>query len=345
MSQIPIVPGKSEIQLKARGRASKIPPLLRNVPGGLYPLKSAAFEIDEYRIMAGWPVPVPDCDIEIHCLVSAEGDILGNRDYPTALVTDADMRWVADVDYYDQVTGLWSPIQGAVSPWTTAPSYAPTLYTDYEYAVGDERFTSMTVLNFDSNTRDYMWNDLSLSMGGTSGYTVIMVLSPNSIYGNDQTVVDNALWGPNSSEGSYDSDGVWTSDRAWVAFTIRDQSICLMTETHPAYQKGVAFGNAMASTAPTYVALVVNRPTDTISRPLVTMYAASGPSKVLSKALPAQGAPGSLSTSFLLGNAPFLTSAGMDMALFDLGIYGNPLNRDDVVSEITALSSIYGGDG
>ena len=70
------------------GRARSHRELL-NVPGGLYPLKSAAFEVDEYRIMAGWPVPVPDCDIRIQCLVSAEGDVLGNRDSPTALITEA----------------------------------------------------------------------------------------------------------------------------------------------------------------------------------------------------------------------------------------------------------------
>jgi hypothetical protein len=34
----------------------------------------------------------------------------------------------------------------------------------------------------------------------------------------------------------------------------------------------------------------------------------------------------------------------MDMALLDLGIYGNPLTKADVVAEFTSLSSIYGGD-
>ena len=60
----------------------------------------------------------------------------------------------------------------------------------------------MTALNFDSNTDDYMWNDLDLFMGGVSGYTVLMVLSPNSIYGNDDAIDNNALWGPDDDRRS-----------------------------------------------------------------------------------------------------------------------------------------------
>jgi hypothetical protein len=96
--------GRTEVQLVARGRGNRIPPELLEAPGGLYPLKSAAFEVDEYRIMSGWPVPIPSCDIRIDCLVSAEGSVLSDRDIPTSLVTGADMRWVADVDFYDQIS-------------------------------------------------------------------------------------------------------------------------------------------------------------------------------------------------------------------------------------------------
>jgi hypothetical protein len=324
MAVVLIKPGKTEIQLTARGRANRVPPALLNVPGGLYPLRSAAFEVDEYRIMAGWPVPVPEHDIRIDCLVSAEGDVLGNRDSPTALITDADLRWVADTSYYDQVACQWTPIQGDSSPWLTTPEHAPSLITDYEYRVGDERFVGMTALNFDSDTTDYMWINLDLAMGGTDGYTVIMVMNPNSIYGNDTSEVDNALWGPDSTEG------------AWASFTVKDQSLYLTTESLPA-QKGVAIGDSLDSTSPCYVALVVGRPQ-------TTLYAAPGPAKVLAKSLAAGEAPTPLSTHFWLGNGPSPTSGTMDMALLDLGIYGNLLSRDQVVSEITKLSTIYGGD-
>ncbi len=324
MAIVQVVPGKSEVQLAAWAKGRRIPPKLRNIPGGLFPLMSAAFQVDEYRMMSGWPVPVPDCDIEIKCLVSAEGAVLGNRDAPTSLITGADMRWVADNNYYDQTSFLWAPIQGSVSPWTTTAGYAPTLFTDYDYTIGDERFLDMTVLNFDSNTHDFMWNNLDQVMGGVMGYTVIMVLSPNSMYGNDDSVADNALWGPDSISG------------AWSQFTVKNQALYLTTEEIPA-QKGVGFGSASHNTAPTYLALVVNRPQ-------TTMYAASGPSNVLSKSLVAGAAAEPLSTRFWLGNGPYLDSATMDMALFDLGIYGNPLTKDQVVTEFSSLSTIYGGD-
>lgn len=324
MASIPITPGKTEAQLVARGRAHRIPPALLSAPGGLFPLKSAAFEVDEYRILSGWPVPVPDCDIRISCLVSAEGDVLSNRDAPTALTTNADMRWVADDSYYDQTSLLWAPIQGNSSPWATSAGNAPTLVTDYEYTIGDERFANMSALNFDSNTVDYMWNNLDLIMGGSFGYTVIMVLSPNSIYGNDVDVDNNALWSPDAISGNY------------ALFTVKDQAVWMTTEEIP-NQKGVAIGNGLASTAPTFLALVVRRPQ-------TTLYAASGPSKVLTKALAAGAAPEALNTRFWLGNSPLASSASMDMALLDLGIYGNPLTKAEVVAEITALSSVYGGD-
>jgi hypothetical protein len=338
MTQVPISLGRTEIQLTARGKAGKIPPALQEVPGGLYPLMSAAFEVDEYRILSGWPMPVPDYDIRIECLVSGDGDVLGNRDSPTALLTDADMRWVADSDFYDEVGLQWNPIQGGVSPWRTTVENAPTLISDYEYTIGDERFVEMTVLNFDSDTANYMWNDLTGFIGGTFGYTVIMVMSPNSMYGNNATLTNNALWSPDDTViTGFEDDGKPILDgSAWTMFTMQDQMLWMTTE-EKAQQKGVAIGNGLSSTAPIFLAIVV-------SRPQTTLYAASGASKVDVKALAAGEAPEPLNTSFWLGSGPFGNSATMDMALLDLGIYGNPLTADQVVAEISALSGVYGGD-
>ena len=133
MAIISMKPGKTAAQLTARGRASRIPPALLEAPGGLYPLHSAAFEVDEYRIMSGWPVPVPDQDIHVDVLVSAEGNILGNRENPTTLVTNADMRWVADSELYDQVALRWRPCRATSRPGrprsTTHPPWSPTTST------------------------------------------------------------------------------------------------------------------------------------------------------------------------------------------------------------------------
>jgi len=324
VATVAIKPGNTDIQLTARAKANTIPKPFRSVPGGLYPMMSAAFEVDEYRIKAGWPSPVPDCDVRINVLVSADGDSLGNRDAPTSLVTGAPLRWVADSDYYDQTALQWTPIQGNVSPWETSPDHAPTLISDYEYTIGDERFTDMTALNFDSNTADYMWNNLDLVMGGTKGYTVIMVLNPNSIYGNDPNIIENGLWGPDDTSG------------IWAAFTVTNQAIYLTTESKPA-QKGPSIGDALSDNTPTYVALVVGRPQTSI-------YAASGPSSVRVKSLASGATPESLNTRFWLGNSPSDAAGTMDMALLDLNIYPELLSKTDVLAEFSLLSGVYGGD-
>jgi hypothetical protein len=321
MATIAATFGKAEIQITARGRVHRTL-AFQEEPGGLYPLKSAAFQVDEYRMMSGWPVPVPDGDIRIDCLVSAEGDVLANRNAPVSLVTAADMRWVADGNYYDQTTLRWAPVQGSSSPWETTAGFAPTLVTDYTYLVGDEKFVNMTALNFDSDTTDFMWNNLSLSMGGTLGYTVIMVFCPNSIYGNAAGVVANALWSPNAL------------DEYWVLFSVANKAVYLTTESAPA-QLGVAVGNALSSTAPSYLALVV-------SRPQTTMYVSSGGGTMLSKSLTTASTPASLNTDFRLGGSPISGQATMDMALLDLGIYGSLLSRAEVTTEFAKLSQVYG---
>src|SRR5215831_7752130 len=135
--------GLVDVTLQARVKANVLPPRLLNVPGGLYPMMSSAWEVDEYRIMAGWPVPVPDGDIRAEVLVSGDGTVLGNRDAPTSLTTNAAVRWCADTNYYDQTALQWTPIQGQSSPWQTNPDNEPTLYTDYEYRINDERFIDM----------------------------------------------------------------------------------------------------------------------------------------------------------------------------------------------------------
>jgi hypothetical protein len=325
VATVQIVPGKTDIQVSANGKAVRVPPALLEVPGGLYPLKSAAFEVDEYRIMSGWPVSIPTGDIRIHCQVTGDGTVLGNRMEPTALTTNADMRWVADADFYDQTALLWRPLQSGASPWETSAESAPSLIADYEYRVGDERFMGMSALNFDSDTNDYMWIDLSLALGGTTGYTVIMVMSPNSVYGNDTSVHDNTLWGPDSTLG------------AWSVFTVKEKAIWLTTEEQVA-QKGVAIGNALTTAAPSYVALVVGRPQ-------TTLYAGPGPTGAQVKALTAGAAPEPLSPRFRLGFGPFPSSATMDMALLDLSIYANLLSKEEVLAEFALLSQVYGGDG
>lgn len=298
-----------------------MPRALTTVPGGLYPMMSAAFEIDEYRMMAGWPVPVPTHDIRIEVNANAAGLVLGERESPLAVVTEANLRWVADANYFDETAARWDPVAGEL-PWTAAPTSLPTLITDYEYVLDDEVFTSMVALNFDSDTGDHMIANLDSLMGGTSGYTVLMVLSPNSVYGN----------------GDYTEAGLWSSEESenWARFTVRSQALTMTTDEVRA-TRGPELGDVLQGTAPGYLALVVGRPQ-------TRLYIATGPSNISVKAFRSGKSPVPLSTHFSLGSAPPTSIATMDMALFDLSVYGNLLNTAQIRDEIATLAQVYGGD-
>jgi hypothetical protein len=158
------------------------------------------------------------------------------------------------------------------------------------------------------------------------------------MYGNDKTVVNNALWAPTDAViTGYKPDGTPILDgSAWVQLTVADQMVWMTTEEKAA-QKSVAIGRGEQNMAPMFLAM-------SVARPQTTLYAALGPSNVDSKALAAGAAPEALNTSFWLGNGPFASSSTMDMTLLDLSIYGNALNKTDLLAEISALSTVYGGD-
>jgi hypothetical protein len=80
-----------------------------------------------------------------------------------------------------------------------------------------------------------------------------------------------------------------------------------------------------------------------VGRPQAAMYAASGPSSLLSKRVPTGDATRALRGDFWLGRTP-LTPGTADMALFDFGFYGDMLSASAVAGEFAALSRIYGGD-
>lgn len=330
MALLQMKPGTTEVVAQARTKVGVVAAQLRELPGGLYPLHSAAFEMDEYRIMAGWPVPVPDYDIRISTLMSADGTVIADRDPPTSLLTGASYRWIADASYYDETSLRWTAIQGDPPPWTASPGSDPTLLTDYGYRIGDERFTEMTVLNFDSDTADYLACDLSLAMGGVHGYTVIMVMSPNSVYGNNAAVPANGIWGPPAAPVPTEPP-----DGEWFAVTSSGSFLWLEANNLPD-AKGVSIGVGQRNTAPMFLALV-------LGTPQAVMYAASGPSSLLSKGIPTGAVDRALRTDFWLGRTG-TTPGTADMALFDLGIYGNALTAAEVAGEFALLSSIYGGD-
>lgn len=325
---------KTQLSNRARARAFVEPGPMPEPPGGLYPLHAAAYEIDEYRMLKGWPVAVPKLDIRASALVSCTGEVVSSREAQTGVTTGAFVRWVADEELYDPTTLTWAPLQGGNQLWYTSVEYAPTLIQNYEYRMGSERFTQMTALNFDSDTQNHMWTDLSRSLGSAGGYTVIMVASPNSIYGNDEDVSYNGLWsfGVPTPPGETFAE---ETGAGWNSLTIQGNFVYYESESVPR-TRSVAIGDQLERTSPTYLAAV-------FSRPEVTLYAATGPDSMSSITIPG-GDPVGLDDRVVLGRTTGDVQHTADLALFDLGLYPEALSAEKVRAEVAMLARVYGGD-
>ena len=337
MALLPIKPGSIEIISAVTTRGYVAPGTLKDVPGGLFPMKTAAFEVDEYRLLEGWPVPVPPCDIHCDSLVSGDGQLLADRQPPTSVLTGADYRWIADSDFYSQTALQWLPIQGSEPIWTAPTDHLPTLVHDYEYTVGEERFTEMSALNFDSDTADYLTTDLARAMSTDKGYSVIMVMSPNSLYGNNVEVPYNSLW-CNPPDPPQPAPPLPRLPVNRIALKVRLKDFYLRVAlTDSADQQGIAMSQATSISAPSYLAVVINRPN-------LTMYLGQGPKNIAAKKLNVGPPSLTMSTVTLLGKDPADNDHCADMALFDLGLYATPLSAEAVATEFALLSKIYGGD-
>lgn len=320
-----VMAGTVEITASASCVVHEDPPQALQVPGGLYPMQVKAFQIPEYRVMAGWPVEIPGHDIKVQTLVSCTGEVITARDDPTALVTDAMVRWVADEGFYSNDTLRWMPLHSIIGaiPWETTVDNAPVLVDNYEYRVGKERFYG-NALNFDSDDQCYMSIDLSGYLSGPAGYTLIMVMSPNSVYGSDLEVPYNGIWCPQNK------------DTNWMDLTMQGQYLYLETES-AARMRGIGVSNALGSSAPVYVAVVFDRPT-------VTMYVGTGPNSIRVKTVPSGDTAVPMIERVFLGRSTEDVLHTADMALFDLGLYANRLTAVEVSNQFAILSRAYGGE-
>jgi hypothetical protein len=286
--------------------------------------------------MAGWPVSVPRHDIHATSMISCAGETFAVRDDTTAVQTGALLRWVADAGLYDEIAWQWKPIQnqtGAQVVWETSVEYAPTLIEEYSYRVQDERFL-MTALNFDSDTKNHMWADFTTTIGGASGYTVIMVMSPNSTFGNNLDVPFNGLWCPGRATPATDVFPE-TVDDTWSAVTMQGRYLYLETETEGP-KRGISIDPALNSSAPLYLAIVFGRP-ETV------FYAGAGPDSMRVKTLTTNDNVGLMDNGVVLGRSTGDVLHTADMALFDLAVYADRLTASEVRAEFALLSGAYGG--
>lgn len=320
-----IKPSPVEMVLEAKSQVNMKPPQAMEAPGGLYPMMARSFIMDEYRVMSGWPVPIPAYDIHARSMISASGLVLSDREPPTNVETEALVRWVADSEYYDEVTLEWRPIQNNQirTPWLMNTSFMPDLITEYEYRNDNEKFY-LPALNFDSDAGEFLMADFSANIGGASGYTVLMVMSPNSVYGNNDTVPYNGLW----THGS--------ANPYWMDVTMQGRYLWLETESM-ARTRAISMNPSLEGNRPMYLAIVFGRPD-------VLFYCAEGPGSLRVKRMPTGTTePVPLDGSVILGAAPDLTHTA-DMALLDLSIYADRLTTEEVTIEITKLAQAYGGD-
>lgn len=317
--------GQVDVSLTSNTAVHGAPSQVVEAPGGLFPLQAKAFEMDEYRLMAGWPVSVPPYDIHVKTLVSANGEIITDRDRPEEIITDALIRWIADNDYYDITAKRWLPLYTKIGPvaWESTVANAPTLIDDYEYRVGDERFYR-DALNFDSDSQNYLSASFEGYLSGSAGYTVIMVMSPNSAYGNNVSVPYNGLWTPQSKEHNY--------------FSVDMQGRYLYLDTESSDRiRGISINPALGQNTPMYLAMV-------FTRPETFFYVGEGPSSIRVKNVPAGEANKPLDADIFLGRSTEDLTHTADMALFDLSIYADQLAPAQIANEFALLSRAYGGD-
>ena len=324
--------GKTEVTLNARGRVSTDPPLVYTAPGGLVPLRIATWDIDEYRMMGGWPAPVPVCDIRQETLVSGTGEKITDRPAPIQIRTDATFRFLADEAYFSVTDLAWYNMNGLDLVWRSSVEYMPVLIDDYEDRVGAERFTR-NAINFDSDTRNHMWLNMTAVLT-PSVYTIIMVMSPNSTYGNDVTVPYNGIWcygGPTPVGDTFTEE-----PDAYANVELQGNYIYLETDQSPR-SKGPALNNHLNSNAPMYLVMTLGRPNSYI-------YVGGGPSSLTRTAIPSGSNPTPMNTNIVLGRSTGDVLHTADMALFEVGIYGGALSDSQVANEVSKLSQSYGGD-
>lgn len=322
MAVLHVRPGLTKIITQAKAATGRIPARLEKPAGGLFPIRMASFLMDDYRIANGFPVGPPACDLRARTFVSAEGEILADRESARNVETDALVRWIADPDTYDLGDLRWFPFQfAAPEVFTTDPLSAPVYLEDYEYRFGAETF-HVPVLNFDADSNAHFALTLR-SLAGTTGYTVLLVTSLNSAFGNSANP-HAGLWCPQEKTGG------------WMSVTLQGAALYLETDQTPR-RKVMDLAHLLGTAAPLMLAM-------SFARPIATLYAACGPSEITSVTADTGNDKTSLTPNIYLGRTPEDTNHGVDMALMEVGIYGDRLTRAQVRAEFATLSAAYGGD-
>jgi hypothetical protein len=302
------------------------------------PYNMAHFQLDDYRINKGWPVAVPPYDIRATGFVSSTGDIITARPHPASVKTAADLRWIPTTETWDDISLRWSP-EDSPNPgytWATSVEYAPTYLDDYSYRVGKEIITR-SALNFVSEQHEHIWSDFNGGFGSLGGFTVIMVLSLQSRFGTDGPDVDYAgLFCAGHATPASDEDLTFDEVVTGATSDLHLRGRHLWVDgTEGGFQQLFPINLALTRAQPSYLAITVNPP-------YTKVYMGFGVSTMqVSSARTGDAASNHL--DWVIARSTGSLKHCADMSLFDLSLYANPLDEEELLSEVATLSQAYGG--
>lgn len=298
----------------------------------LRPFRRIGVTLGDYRVRRGWPVEPPRIDVKIESHVSVTGIIVQERPGPLDLQTGATIRWVADPDYFDAITGEWSAVTGAEYGflWRSLPQFQPTLVPDVPYYVGKELFRADGI-SFNADARQHMFANLG-AMGGSTGYTILAAMVLNSSYGTNAQREKVGLWAPGGAPIDLDED--WEETETGPEVLIENGMLTVRPQLTGGGQ-GLATRDANGASRVVYIAAVVGHP-------LSTVYVSFGPSHIDYQSL-YMGEAAEPSRNVALGRSKGSLAHTADMTIMDLNVYAEPLTFNEMKEKIAILSQTYGG--
>lgn len=300
------------------------------------PYNVAHYLLDDYRIRNGWPVAVPKFDIRCKSLTSVTGDVVSYRPSPGGLTTAADVRWIpTELTWNDTDFTLRpedSPYTNFV--WQSSVGFAPTYLNNYTYRVGKEIITR-NGLNFNADQKEHLWSNFSGGFSGTTGYTMLMVLSLSSRFGLDGEVQDYSgllCSGHPTPGGDTFAETITGND---TNLQLRGRYLYANGGEVSGFQQMFPINLALTRTQPSYLAI-------TVDPPYTKVYMGFG-APGMQKAQFSSGAPQGSALDWVLGRATGDVLHCADMTVFDLNLYANPLSDTELLGEVALLSQAYGG--
>lgn len=305
----------------------------------LVPFRLAVYDVDEFRMDGGWPEAVPSLDVHTHALVSAAGEIVEFRPDPTAVTTQADVRWIASSDFYNTITGRWAPAASVYgdAAWQTAADFAPVMIEETSYRIG-KRILFRDAIQFNQTSHDHFWSDFTPALRNLQGYTVILVASlrasSNTVEG---TVEYSGLLSPGTTTPPLIGGNTFTeaAPSGAASLQIRNGKLCVSTTPGAEFQTGPSISSFLSSSAPVYLVY-------SVGAPHVRVTVGSGPTSMSTTTF-VYPTPQVQNLNVVLGRTTGNVDHCASMLLYDVGLYADQLTDAEITAEIAALSASYGG--